>query len=167
MQSFSTFLADEAATVAFGQHLQEAILATEKSATATRDCAYILYLNGDLGSGKTTLSRGLVRAFGHSGAVKSPTYTLVEPYEFETLNVYHFDLYRLSHADEVDYLGVEDYFDSGSICIIEWPQRGEPRIPKADLLIDILIEDGGRRLQCQAKNRRGEVMLQHLQGQYE
>ncbi|MEM0954070.1 MAG: tRNA (adenosine(37)-N6)-threonylcarbamoyltransferase complex ATPase subunit type 1 TsaE, partial [Pseudomonadota bacterium] len=103
----------ENAMVALGQALGELLLP-----------GMLVALHGDLGAGKTTLSRGVLRAFGHSGAVKSPTYTLVEPYSFGDTTVYHFDLYRLGEAEELEYLGIRDYFDGHSIALVEWPERG-------------------------------------------
>ncbi|WP_437882654.1 tRNA (adenosine(37)-N6)-threonylcarbamoyltransferase complex ATPase subunit type 1 TsaE [Pseudomonas sp. LRF_L74] len=124
----------------------------------------IIYLHGDLGAGKTTLSRGIVRGLGHGGAVKSPTFTLVEPYELEGKRVYHFDLYRLVDPEELEFLGIRDYFDGTSLCLIEWPQRGAGVLPKADLDITISPHETGRSLLLQPHTPRAETWCTALAG---
>ena len=138
------YIDNESDMVAFGGRLGRAFSQEKNS-----QC---IFLNGDLGAGKTTLSRGILRAFGHAGAVKSPTYTLVEEYVFAGRRVYHFDLYRLGDPEELEYMGIRDYFSDGSICLIEWPERGEGVLPKPDVLVDVKVEGEGRRIYLTANN---------------
>ncbi|TFH75088.1 tRNA (adenosine(37)-N6)-threonylcarbamoyltransferase complex ATPase subunit type 1 TsaE [Gammaproteobacteria bacterium LSUCC0112] len=146
------FLADEQRTEFAGACLARSLPAR----------GAVVYLEGDLGAGKTTLSRGLIRALGHTGAVKSPTYTLVEPYEDFEFPLYHFDLYRLSHPEEVEFLGVEDYFKPPAVCLIEWPGRGKGYLPPADIHFYLTDEGLGRRLRWQAATATGAEIANKL-----
>ena len=126
-----------------------------------------IYLMGNLGMGKTTLCRGFLQHYGHKGAVKSPTYTLVEPYSFSERDVFHFDLYRLGDPSELEYIGIRDYFNERDICLIEWPQQGQGFLPPADLTvrIDTCKEKGhesGRQLLFEAGSSTGERVITTL-----
>ncbi len=124
----------------------------------------VFYLEGDLGAGKTTLSRGILRGFGHQGAVKSPTYTLVEPYEMERQAVYHFDLYRLGDPEELDFLGVREYFGPHALCLVEWPIRGQGFLPAADILVKIEYRPQSRVVVVEPVSEHGHTVCENLLG---
>jgi tRNA threonylcarbamoyladenosine biosynthesis protein TsaE len=132
-----------------------------KLATAL-EAGMVVYLNGELGMGKTTFSRGFIQSLGHEGAVKSPTYTLVEPYDLEALTVYHFDLYRLGNPEELEFMGIRDYFDGATVSLVEWPERGAGVLPPADLVINIEREGLGRLLHFSAMTPLGERVAGRL-----
>jgi tRNA threonylcarbamoyladenosine biosynthesis protein TsaE len=117
----------------------------------------LIFLEGNLGMGKTTLSRGIIRGLGHLGAVKSPTFTLVEPYEIGDIRAFHFDLYRLVDPEELEFLGIRDYFEDDAMCLIEWPDKGAGFLPKPDLTITISPQDSGRSLKILSQGSRGEA----------
>ena len=144
MSEVTLYLQGEEAMEAFGRQL----------AIITKGVGTI-FLEGDLGAGKTTLSRGLIRGLGHVGAVKSPTFTLVEPYEIGTVRAFHFDLYRLVDPEELEFLGIRDYFDGDALCLIEWPQKGAGFLPKPDLTITISAASTGRSLLIEPQTERG------------
>ena len=142
---------DEAAMIALGGDIAEAF---RSKMTIT--------LRGDLGAGKTTLSRGLLQNLGHQGAVKSPTYTLVEPYDLDVGTVYHFDLYRVIDPEELDYIGFADYLSQGSLCLIEWPERGNGYLSAADVSVDIEHHRIGREVTVMALTDTGTDFLSRL-----
>lgn len=136
-------LANEEATAKFGARLAKAL-----SARALR--LIVVYLHGDLGAGKTTLVRSVLRGFGHLGSVKSPTYTLVEEYEVMDRKIYHFDLYRLADPEELEFMGMRDFLNpdlealGGIVCFIEWPEKGIGLLPRADIDLRLIIDGEGR-----------------------
>ena len=154
MTGFAQTAVDEPALVAHGAALARAA-----------ENGLVVYLQGGLGMGKTTFSRGFIQQLGHCGAVKSPTYTLVEPYELQAYQVFHFDLYRLGNPEELEFIGIRDYFGDFSICLVEWPQRGEGALPSADLVITIDRDEPGRRLGYDARSERGERVMARLRVQ--
>jgi len=118
-----------------------------------------IYLRGELGSGKSTLIRGLLRGLGVQDRVKSPTYTLVELYVVSRLNLYHFDFYRFLNANEFADAGLADYFQGEGVCLVEWPDRAGDLLPKPDLEITLVYSDAGRQIHARAHTERGEQCL--------
>jgi len=143
------FLADSQEMEAFG-----ALLARCSPAGS------VLFLYGDLGAGKTTLVRGFLHALGHRGAVKSPTYTLVEPYQLGGRLIHHFDLYRLGDPEELEYLGIRDYFDGHAISLIEWPQQGKGLLPTPLLSVHITYHEGGRSVRLEGEGADAGHLLE-------
>ncbi|CAI8890416.1 tRNA (adenosine(37)-N6)-threonylcarbamoyltransferase complex ATPase subunit type 1 TsaE [Pseudomonas koreensis] len=146
MSEVTLYLADEQAMSDFGARI----------ARITQGHG-LIFLEGNLGMGKTTLSRGIIRGLGHVGAVKSPTFTLVEPYEIGDVRAFHFDLYRLVDPEELEFLGIRDYFEDDALCLIEWPDKGAGFLPKPDLTITISPQDSGRSLKILSQGSRGEA----------
>ncbi|AKZ66111.1 tRNA (adenosine(37)-N6)-threonylcarbamoyltransferase complex ATPase subunit type 1 TsaE [Candidatus Palibaumannia cicadellinicola] len=143
-------LIDETATVTFGAKL---------AASCQESCVINIY--GDIGTGKTTFCRGVIQALGFPGKVKSPTYTLVESYLLARWNVYHFDLYRLSNTEELEYMGIQDYFYNRYLFLIEWPQSCEGLLPTMDLSITLKYKYPGimRLAEAQAFSAIGKKLL--------
>ncbi len=150
--NYTINLAGEVAMMAFGVKL-----------ASVCNSGLMIHLEGNLGAGKTTLVRGFMRGMGHSGAVRSPTYTLVEPYELQGRHCYHMDLYRLADPEELEYIGLRDMLDQQSVCLVEWPEQGQGILPSADLLIKIEYVDEARALCLEAQTENGEALLRQLQ----
>ena len=118
-----------------------------------------LFLQGELGAGKTTLIRGFLNGLGYQGIVKSPTYTLVEPYQINDLEIFHFDLYRLKNPEELESLGIRDYFSGEGICLVEWPEKGEAFLGQPDVFIQINYQDEQRNVYLDAKTSLGKKII--------
>lgn len=121
-----------------------------------------IHLSGELGAGKTTLVRGFLRGLGHTGKVKSPTYTLVESYSLGTFTIYHFDFYRVRHPDEIETMGFRDYQSDGAICLIEWPEMAGHRIALPDILIKFTIASDDRQLDIRPCTDNGNLLISKL-----
>ncbi|MEI7796095.1 MAG: tRNA (adenosine(37)-N6)-threonylcarbamoyltransferase complex ATPase subunit type 1 TsaE [Methylococcaceae bacterium] len=134
--TFSLFLPDSDATEQFGAELWRRL--PEKS---------LVFLHGDLGAGKTTLVRGLLRAAGVTGAIKSPTYAVIEEYSVAERTIFHFDLYRLADPEELEWIGIDDYLKQSALCLIEWADKGVGILPKANVNVTLIAQDGGRLVQ--------------------
>lgn len=129
---------------------------------AACDSGCVLHLHGELGAGKTTLVRGFLHALGHRGAVKSPTYTLMEPYRLGGRMCFHLDLYRLGDPEELEYLGLRDLLEPGSILLVEWPERGQGFLPGPDLSLRLRYAGRGRRVDLVGASAQGERIVQRL-----
>ncbi len=155
MQHFTAYLPDETATAALGAALARAIVP-----------GLVIYLHGDLGAGKTALTRSLIQAAGHKGTVKSPTYTLSEPYRVQLggqpANIIHYDLYRMSSPEEFLDAGFREDFDGKNICIVEWPEKGEPVLPLPDVKVLLNVSGLGRTVELQALSELGLLCLDRL-----
>ena len=123
---------------------------------------FCLYLSGELGVGKTTLVRCVLRQLGVLDAVKSPTYTLVETYTVKNMPIHHFDLYRLQSAQELHYIGLDDYFSDDAMVIVEWPEKGNDVLPQADIFCTLSYHECGRSIECVAHSTRGQKILEQL-----
>lgn len=156
------YIPDESRMLLAGQRL--ASLFTPWLAASAGGTGALVFLHGQLGAGKTTLVRGLLRAWGVTGAVRSPTYTLVEPYALDLggrlRRVFHLDLYRLSAAEELDYLGWQEAFGEGGLLLIEWPERGAGVLPAADLRIELAMQSPGRGLRLSGRGAWERVVAE-------
>ncbi len=144
-------LPDEAATQSVGEKLAPAL-----------QPGMVVFLEGDLGVGKTSLSRALIRALGHAGAVKSPTYSLVEVYVISSLYLYHFDFYRFESPEEFLDAGFDEYFNDTALCLVEWPERAQGCLPPADLRLRLYHAGVGRVLEAVADSPKGQACLDAL-----
>lgn len=153
-QELSQLLADATATLAFGAALAPAVLCEHAA-------GLVIWLCGNLGAGKTTTTRGLLHALGHSGNVKSPTYTLLEPYTVSRITLYHFDFYRFNDPEEFLDAGLEEYFSDGGICLVEWADKALPYVPQPDVELCLAVENGARRVAWRALTERGRLCLSH------
>lgn len=155
MRQFHTHLHDEAGTAALGAAFARALAP-----------GLTIYLHGDLGAGKTAFTRALLHAAGHAGHVKSPTYTLAEPYTVkiggQTVDIIHFDLYRLASPEEFLEAGFREHFNERSICIIEWPEKAEKVLPMPDINMHLSISGEGRDIKCEALSDQGFQCLDRL-----
>ena len=122
----------------------------------------VIYLSGELGAGKTTFARGLLRGLGYDGRVKSPSFTLVEPYELSRLYLYHFDFYRFTDPRELGEAGFREHFNPGTVCLVEWPERAAGVVPAADLRITLQVTGAGRQLEIVAETEAGKRCLKRL-----
>lgn len=147
----SVFLADAAATEAFGRRLAQSLPARA-----------VVFLRGDLGAGKTSLARALLRGLGVEGPVKSPTYTLIERYPLADGEAAHLDLYRIAAASELDFLGLPDLVPEMRLWLVEWPDRGLHGLPAPDLEIDLQVEGDGRRVALESRSAAGQRWIGEL-----
>ncbi len=124
------------------------------------DKPLLIFLQGDLGAGKTTFARGWLQGLGYKGKVKSPTYSLIEPYQIHGENIYHLDLYRLSHIEELEFIGIRDYLSQ--TCLIEWPERAQAVLPEPDIYITIAFEKIGRQLIWHGVSKKGKQLMKDI-----
>jgi tRNA threonylcarbamoyladenosine biosynthesis protein TsaE len=151
-QHFTQVLKDETATIEAG-----------KAFSAYLPVGLVVFLHGNLGAGKTTFVRGVLQGLGHQGKVKSPTYTIVEPYKVFDKNIYHFDLYRFNDEEEWEMAGFREYFNDESICMIEWPEKAATLMPNADIDIELSLTKEGRCIKYIANNNKAAQLLSHLE----
>lgn len=153
-------IASAAAMEALGEALGKAL--SERLAKVVTGGACSIFLRGPLGAGKTTLVRGFLRSMGHSGATRSPTYTLVETYQLGDRDIHHFDLYRLNNPEELENLGIRDYISDHSMSIVEWPERGAGVLAPADIEFNILYDGTARQVFVEAGSPTGRMLVDSL-----
>jgi tRNA threonylcarbamoyladenosine biosynthesis protein TsaE len=145
------YLPEEPNTLAFGaelaRHLQPGM---------------VVYLSGELGAGKTTLARGILRGLGYAGRVKSPSYALVEPYKLSRLYLYHFDFYRFASPQELGEAGFKEHFNPDSVCLVEWPENAAGLLPAADIRSTMKVAGSGRQLEIDADTETGRRCVEQL-----
>lgn len=148
-ESCECFLADESQQIALAQKVAQHL-----------QSSFVMLLKGNLGVGKTTFARGFVQASGFDGVVKSPTYTLVEPYPISNNRMcYHFDLYRLADPEELEFTGARDYFNENDVCLVEWPEKAEGFLPVADWICEFSHQKKGRKLTIFAATNKGKKLM--------
>lgn len=152
MQHFRLTLADETATLLLGGQLAQVL-----------HPGLVIFLRGDLGAGKTTFARGILRGLGYEGKVKSPTYNLIELYKISKLYLYHFDFYRFEDPAEWEDAGFREYFNAESICLVEWPEKADGLLPQADLTFLFYLSDPGRNVEMSVGTHAGRLCLNHWQ----
>ncbi|MDH5480133.1 MAG: tRNA (adenosine(37)-N6)-threonylcarbamoyltransferase complex ATPase subunit type 1 TsaE [Nitrosomonas sp.] len=150
--NYTRYLADESATLAFGAEI-----------ASTLHAGLTIYLYGNLGTGKTTLTRGILHGLGYEHVVKSPTYNLVEIYKISRLYFYHFDFYRFNNPIEWEEAGFRDYFNTNSICLVEWPEKAGKLLPAADLKVNFSMIETGRKIDIHAGSEVGKRCLMQWQ----
>ncbi|MBV1915004.1 MAG: tRNA (adenosine(37)-N6)-threonylcarbamoyltransferase complex ATPase subunit type 1 TsaE [Pseudomonadales bacterium] len=146
------YLEDPQATAEIGAKLSKAIAGQR----------LVVYLQGDLGAGKTALCQAIIKSYGYDGRVKSPTYTLLEPYELPNVLIYHFDLYRLADPEELEFIGIRDLVSENALFLIEWPDKGIGFLPEPDLKLNMTVQSPGRMLYIQGISDHGEKIVDSL-----
>jgi tRNA threonylcarbamoyladenosine biosynthesis protein TsaE len=142
---------------------EESLLALAGDFAKNSNRDLVIFLKGNLGAGKTTFARGFLRGCGVDGIVKSPTYTLVEPYQLDDEKMcYHFDLYRLAHGEELEFTGARDYFDGHSTCLVEWPEKADGYLPVPDLICQLEYDLGGRKATFSALSDKAKSVMLHV-----
>ncbi|WP_020168285.1 MULTISPECIES: tRNA (adenosine(37)-N6)-threonylcarbamoyltransferase complex ATPase subunit type 1 TsaE [Methylotenera] len=148
-------LSDEAATLSAGAQFAKYLTSLSSNQARNQETSgLVIYLHGDLGAGKTTFTRGFIQSLGFVGKVKSPTYTLVEPYVFSSYNIYHFDLYRFTDTEDWEASGFREYFNAQSICLIEWPEKAADLLPEADIHVYLIHDDLQRKIHFLVNNEQ-------------